>query len=101
MKRFAAAFSLLAVTLAVLAAVVRADNRNLIVQTTSSDCGPAALATLLHYYFLIPATEKEMVTLTGATPALGTTLLGLEKAARAKGCAADSFRMDYATLQEQ
>jgi predicted double-glycine peptidase len=81
--------------------VARADNRNLIVQTTSSDCGPAALATLLNFYLEIPATEKEMERLSGVNQAVGTTLLGLEKAAKAKGCAADSFRMDYASLQEQ
>ncbi len=87
--------------LALLQACARADNKNLIVQTTPTDCGPAALATLLHYYLGIPTSEAEMVRLTGATPAIGTTLLGLQKAAEAKDCAADSFRMTYQTLQKQ
>lgn len=101
MKRFLIALTLLFLFFGSGNFAVQADNRNLIVQTTSSDCGPAALATLLNYYFKIPATEKEMERLTGATQAIGTTLLGLEKGAVAKGCVADSFRMDYATLQEQ
>jgi predicted double-glycine peptidase len=101
MKHFLIALALISTCVGIAILPAQADNRNLIVQTTSSDCGPAALATLLNYYFQIPATEKEMERLTGATQAIGTTLLGLEKAAQAKGCAADSFRMNYATLQEQ
>jgi predicted double-glycine peptidase len=101
MKHFLIALALTFTCVGIVSLPAQADNRNLIVQTTSSDCGPAALATLLNYYFQIPATEKEMERLAGATPAIGTTLLGLEKAAQAKGCAADSFRMNYATLQEQ
>jgi predicted double-glycine peptidase len=100
MKKLLTAFSLLLALLASTAGA-QADNRNLIRQTTSSDCGPAALATLLNFYLEIPTTEKEMERLSSATLAMGTTLLGLEQAAKAKGCDANSFRMSYATLQEQ
>jgi len=92
---------LMAVLLLMSGVGARADNRYLVTQSTPSDCGPAALATLLRYYLGVPATEKEMERLTGVTLTNGTTLLGLEKAATAKNCAADSFRMTYATLQQQ
>lgn len=79
----------------------RADNRYVITQSTPSDCGPAALATLLRFYCDVPTDEAEMVRLTGANALIGTTFLKLQGAAEAKGCAADSFRMTLPTLQEQ
>ncbi len=79
---------------------VRASD-DIVLQSTSSDCGPAALATLLKVYLGIPTTEAEMVTLTKSKPQFGTTLLELELAATQKGCQADSFRMDWKTLQAQ
>lgn len=91
------------VFLLVLAAGVaaRADSRYLVTQSTPSDCGPAALATLLRFYLGVPATEAEMVRLSNSRPGAGTSLLGLEKAATAKGCAADSFRMTFDTMRAQ
>ncbi len=80
---------------------VGADNARLIRQSTSSDCGPAALATLLTFYLDVPANEAEMMRLANANPTTGTSLRGLESAALAKGCDADSFRMDFAMLQAQ
>lgn len=78
-----------------------ADTRNLVTQSTPTDCGPAALATLLRFYLDVPADEAEMLRLTKYRADRGTTLLGLEEAATAKRCAADSFLMSYPTLKEQ
>ncbi|MDQ3812752.1 MAG: cysteine peptidase family C39 domain-containing protein [Armatimonadota bacterium] len=77
------------------------NTRYLVTQFGASDCGPAALATLLHYYLNIPTTAEEMTRLTKPHRQTGTSLLALEEAATAKGCAADSFRMSLDTLQEQ
>ena len=79
---------------------VFSDNRYVITQSTPSDCGPAALATLLRFYCDVPTSEAEMARLTGVTES-GTTLLKLQQAVEAKGGQADSFRMTLATLQEQ
>jgi predicted double-glycine peptidase len=72
----------------------------LITQSTFSDCGPAALATLLNFYLDVPTKEAEIARLSQANQ-YGTTLLGLEQATQAKGCGADSFRMNLATLRQQ
>lgn len=93
-------FFIVLVSLAI-ACPLRADNRYVVTQSTATDCGPAALATLLHYYLDVPATEAEMMGLAGYKKTNGTSLLGLEQAAKAKGCAADSFRMDFETLAKQ
>ena len=77
-----------------------ANTRYLVTQSTFSDCGPATLATLLTFYLDVPAKEAEMAWLSRANQ-YGTTLLGLEQAAQAKGCGADSFRMNLATLRQQ
>ncbi len=94
-------FWLLAALLGAGSGLARADNARLIRQSTSSDCGPAALATLLSFYLDVPASEQEMMRLAQSNPKTGTSLRGLESAALAKGCDADSFRMDFATLQAQ
>lgn len=78
----------------------RADG-DMVLQSTSFDCGPAALATLLDKYLGVPTTEQEMVKLTGADPKDGTTLLQMEKAVKTKGGDSNSYRMDWKTLQEQ
>jgi predicted double-glycine peptidase len=77
------------------------DTRWVVTQSTPSDCGPAALATLLRYYCDVETSEAEMVRLTGATALIGTTFLKLQQATEAKGGTADSFRMTLPTLQEQ
>jgi ABC-type bacteriocin/lantibiotic exporter with double-glycine peptidase domain len=98
--RFSAALLGLALVLTV-GGVAQAKNSRLITQSTSSDCGPAALATLLTYYLDIPSTEAEIIRLANAEPVRGTSLQGLENAVDAKGGGAQSVRMTYATLQEQ
>jgi predicted double-glycine peptidase len=92
-------FAFLTLTAPIFSA--HADTARLVTQSTSSDCGPAALATLLTYYLDTPATESEITRLAGTTAAKGTSLQGLQDAAAAKGCGADSFRMDYGTLRRQ
>jgi len=77
-----------------------ADTRYLITQSSPTDCGPAALATLLTFYLDVPAQEEEMARLAGANQA-GTTLFGLETATHAKGCGAEGFRMSLDTLRRQ
>ncbi len=77
-----------------------ANGRYLVKQTTSSDCGPAALATLLNFYLDVPATEDEIARLAEANQN-GTTLLGLENATQSKGAGAESFRMKLPTLRQQ
>ncbi|MBC8104422.1 MAG: hypothetical protein H7Z41_17745 [Cytophagales bacterium] len=78
-----------------------ADTRNVVVQSQPTDCGPAALATLLRFYLETPVDEKEILKLADYKPESGTTLLGLERAARSKRCEAGSFRMSYPVLREQ
>lgn len=77
------------------------NTRFVITQSTPTDCGPAALATLLRYHLGVDTTRKEMMSLTRFNAEAGTSLLGLEEAARAKKCIADSFRMSYGSLQQQ
>jgi predicted double-glycine peptidase len=93
-------FSLLLAGL-LLSRVAEANTRWLVTQSTNSDCGPAALATLLHYYLDVPTSEREMEKLTGVQIGIGTTFLKLQGAAEVKGCSADSFRMTWETLQAQ
>ena len=99
--RFALVAALLGPVCGDLGGVAHANTRYLIKQTGSFDCGPAALATLLQSYLDIPLSESEAIRLTKAELNTGTSLLGLEEAATAKGCAANSFRMDLATLEQQ
>lgn len=80
---------------------VWADTRSVVTQSRTTDCGPAALATLLRYYLDVPAGESELAQMGKYRPETGTSLLGLEEAAAAKGCAAGSFLMTYTTLREQ
>ena len=77
------------------------DTRFVVTQSTPTDCGPAALATLLTYHLGVATTKEEMMRLARYRPDEGTNLLGLEEAAHSKGCAADSFRMSYETLKKQ
>lgn len=84
-----------------LSVAARADNHYVVAQSTSSDCGPAAVATLLRYYLDIPTSEAEMIRLTQSNDKIGSTFLKLQQAVEAKGCAADSFRMTFDTLKQQ
>ncbi len=60
-------------------------------QQTVQTCGPAALAAVCRH-FGIAATEGEIARLAG-TDARGTSMRGLQKAARAKGLAAEGVRV--------
>jgi predicted double-glycine peptidase len=55
----------------------------------------------LHYYLGIPTSEAEMIRLTRPDLDTGTSFLGMEEAATAKGCVAGSFQMSYEKLKEQ
>lgn len=67
-------------------------------QRAELTCGPAALASLLTFYFEDPAGEDEMAKLSGTYEQLGTSMLGLRNACRAKGYAAAGYRMSLAEL---
>jgi len=60
-------------------------------QQTAQTCGPAALAAVCRH-FGMAATEGEVARLAGTTAA-GTSMLGLQTAARAKGLAAEGLRV--------
>jgi len=60
-------------------------------QQTVQTCGPAALAAVCRH-FGIAATEDEIARLAGTTDS-GTSMLGLQAAARAKGLAAEGIRV--------
>jgi len=60
-------------------------------QQTAQTCGPAALAAVCRH-FGMAATEGEIARLAG-TDARGTSMRGLQKAARAKGLAAEGVRV--------
>jgi predicted double-glycine peptidase len=77
------------------------DSRRVVLQSTSSDCGPAALATLLTHYHRIVTTEREIMRLTGVDKQTGTSLSALREAAAVKGCSAQTFRMSFELLAEQ
>lgn len=77
-----------------------ASTTDLVVQSSQSDCGPAALATLLHYLG-VQTSEQEMASLSGYDLKRGTSLAGLERAVNAKGGAANSFWMNYRNLRDQ
>ena len=56
-------------------------------QQRKETCGPAALAAVCRYYG-IPAIESDLARLAG-TKGNGTTMLGLQQAAQAKGLSAE------------
>jgi hypothetical protein len=62
-----------------------------------SDCGPRALAILCGKLG-VQTTSEELVKLAG-TGKYGTTLAGLEKAAKAKGLTAEGIQVDSAALR--
>lgn len=71
-------------------------------QTTDATCGPAALASLLKFYFNDPtASEAELTELSGTLEKRTTTLLGLRNACRAKGYEAKGFSMTLPQLLQQ
>ena len=69
-------------------------------QTDSYTCGPAAVATLLTYYYGVSTTEKEALELAegftreiGLEPGRGINALALKKTLEAKGILTKGFRV--------
>jgi predicted double-glycine peptidase len=93
--------ALVATLLLLIGFPVLGDSRRVVLQSTSSDCGPAALATLLTHYHKVSASEREIIRLTGIDKRTGTSLTALREASAAKGCTAESFRMNFDTLMQQ
>lgn len=69
-----------------------APRKAIIRQSSPATCGPAALATLLTFYFNDPVTEEEMTKLARTDKKTMASLRELRDASRAKGYAADGFR---------
>lgn len=74
------------------------DTSGVVMQSTSYNCGPAALATVLNYLG-INATEQELATLAG-TDESGTTMCGLVRAAQAKGLKATGMKISVDELKK-
>jgi predicted double-glycine peptidase len=58
---------------------------NVVRQSTSATCGPAALATLWTFFFFDPTSEEEAMKLTGTDKSTVTNLKQLQNASTAKG----------------
>lgn len=76
----------------------RGGDDGLIRQTTDVTCGPAAVASLLKFYFGVETTEEEMARLSGTYENKTSSLLGLRNACRAKGFEAVGYRMSLPQL---
>ncbi|MEN6293933.1 MAG: C39 family peptidase [Methanobacterium sp.] len=74
------------------------DTMGVVMQSTSYNCGPAALATVLNNLG-INTTEQELVNLAG-TDESGTTMYGLVQAAHAKGVQAIWTKLSVNELKE-
>jgi len=70
-----------------------------VLQSGLTDCGPAALATLVITLGGTPPSSDSIASLAG-TGARGTTLAGLARAARALGLDAELGRVDPAALAD-
>jgi len=76
-------------------------------QTDFYTCGPAAVATLLTYYYGIPTTEAEALELAegfmraqGLEPAKGINALALKQTLEAKGILTKGFRVKPEALKD-
>jgi predicted double-glycine peptidase len=69
---------------------------NIVFQSTSYNCGPAALATVLNLIGIC-CSEQEIAKIAG-TDETGTTMYGLMHAARKKGICANGMRMSISGL---
>jgi predicted double-glycine peptidase len=69
-----------------------AHKQAVIRQTSPATCGPAALATLLTFYFDDPITEEEVTKLAGTDKKTMASLRELRDVSRARGYTADGFR---------
>ena len=81
-----------------LSSVKKADTTGIVMQSTSYNCGPAALATVLNNLG-INATEQELVNLAG-TDEFGTTMQGLMQAAQSKGIKANGMKLSTDELKK-
>lgn len=73
----------------------------IILQTSEVTCGPAALATLLHFYFGEDCTEAEVTELAGTFKKGTTTLLALHDVCVAKGYEAIGYKMTLPQLLQE
>jgi len=78
--------------------IAETDIDEIVMQSTSYNCGPAALATVLNNIG-INATEQELVSLAG-TDENGTTMHGLVQAAQAKGLKATGVKLSVDELKK-
>jgi predicted double-glycine peptidase len=76
-------------------------DRRVVMQSSEFTCGPAAVASLLNFYFGEKTTEDEIAKLAGTYDNHTSSLLSLRDACRAKGYDADGFRMTLPQLLHQ
>ena len=74
------------------------DAESLVMQSTSYNCGPAALATVLNNIG-VNVTEQELADLAG-TDESGTTMYGLAQAVQAKGLKATGMKLSQDNLKK-
>ena len=78
--------------------IVKINTTGVVMQSTSYNCGPAALATVLNNLG-INATEQELAILAG-TDESGTTMYGLVQSARVKGVNAIGIKLSQDNLKK-
>jgi predicted double-glycine peptidase len=83
-----------------IAASPRGDE-GIIRQTSDVTCGPAAVASLLKFYFGVETSEDEIAKLSGTYENQTSSLFGLRNACHAKGFAAGGYRMSLPELMSQ
>lgn len=78
---------------------------NIVAQSHDYSCGPAAIATILSYYFNEPVTEAEIIKFLLLTTNIekvkenkGFSLLDLKKFAQSKGYETTGYQMDFEFL---
>lgn len=81
-----------------ISSIKKANATDIVMQSTSYNCGPAALATVLNNLG-INATEKELANLAG-TDESGTTMHGLMQAAQSKGLKATGMKVSMNELKK-
>jgi hypothetical protein len=97
-KLFITAFTIGIVPLLQSPSASAPQGGNLIRQTSDLTCGPAAVATLLKFYFGENTTEDEIAKLAGTYEKRTSSLLDLRNACRAKGYQAAGYRMTLPQL---
>lgn len=76
-------------------------DEGIIRQTSDVTCGPAAVASLLKFYFGVETTEDEIAKLSGTYENKTSSLLGLRNACRAKGFEAGGYRMSLPQMMRE